>query len=223
MTDQTTSTALRTLDWGRIAMVPLSVLFGALAVGRLLVLLREGSDATSTLAVAMLTAGLTACFYGLIVWAYLRRGPARATSGVRLALLAAPVATFLPLALPHTAEGGVATGVVLLGDLLLVLGLSWSAWALRCLDRSLSIVPQARELVDHGPYSVVRHPLYLGEIVAMLGLALTLGGALPLGLLVLLVVLQCYRAVQEEALLVTALPGYDLYRSRTARVLPGLF
>ena len=36
------------------------------------------------------------------------------------------------------------------------------------LGKSFSIIPQARRLVREGPYSVVRHPLYLAEEVALL-------------------------------------------------------
>lgn len=210
------------VDWGRVVMVSVSVLFGALSVGKIVTLLADGAGTAAAVG-AVASGALTALFYCLIVWAYLRRGPARATSRVTLALVAAPVATFLPFALPHLATGGASGTTILVGDLLLVAGLMWSVWSVRCLDRSLSVVPQARVLVEHGPYRLVRHPLYLGELVAMLGLALTLGGALPLVGWVTLVLLQCYRAVQEEALLTDFLPGYESYRSRTARVLPGLF
>lgn len=210
------------VDWGRVVMVSVSVIFGTLAVGEVMVL--ASGDARSTAVSAAIVAGvLTALFYCLIVWAYLRRGPARATSRVTLALIAAPVATFLPFALPHVATGGTSTGRVTVGSGLLLVGLLFSVWSVRCLDRSLSVVPQARVLVQHGPYRLVRHPLYLGELVAMLGLALTLGGALPIVGWALLVLLQCYRAVQEESLLTSFLPGYEAYRSRTARVVPGLF
>jgi protein-S-isoprenylcysteine O-methyltransferase Ste14 len=37
------------------------------------------------------------------------------------------------------------------------------------LGRSFSIFPEGRELVTHGPFSVVRHPLYLTEQIAALG------------------------------------------------------
>jgi protein-S-isoprenylcysteine O-methyltransferase Ste14 len=40
------------------------------------------------------------------------------------------------------------------------------------LGRSISILPQARQLVTSGPYAFVRHPLYLGEMTAMLGIAM---------------------------------------------------
>lgn len=211
------------IDWGRVAMVPLSTILGVMAVAQIIVLLRDGDSQVSNLATAVVTAGLTGVFYCLIIWAYLRREPAKRTSRVALALVAAPVATFLPFALPYGGNGSASTGAVFVGGALLVAGLSFSVWALRCLDRSLSVVPQARQLVDHGPYSLVRHPLYLGELLAMLGLALTLGGILPLVGWLVLVGLQCYRAVQEEALLGSALPDYQAYRLRTARVLPGLF
>lgn len=218
---QTAAAPTRRLDWGRVAMVPLSIGFGALSVAEVITLLSEGGQRSALL--PTVSAALTSAFYALIVWAYFRRGPAITTSRVTLALAAAPVATFLPFAMPFVATGTGSGGTLVLGNTLLVLGLVWSVWSVKCLDRSLSMVPQARVLVDHGPYSVVRHPLYLGEIVAMLGLALTLGGPVPLVLWLTLVGLQCYRATQEESLLTTFLPGYLAYRDRTARVLPGLY
>ncbi len=211
----------RRIDWGRAVMVPAAVLFGGAAVAKLAELLAGEGGAQAWAAVG--TALLTAAFYGLMVWAYLRRGAARATSTVTLALLAAPVATFLPFALPHVGTGSAPGVVVVIGDVLLVAGLAFSVWSLRHLDRCLSVVPQARQVVDTGPYAKVRHPLYSGEIVAMLGLALTLGGLLPLLLWLALAGLQAYRAVQEEALLAAVLPGYSDYAARTARILPWVF
>ena len=216
-----TSTPGRRLDLGRVIMVPVSILCGVAAIGKIVSLLNDGSPLGAL--GAIVTAGLTTIFYALFVYAYLRRGPARATSAVTLALIAAPVATFLPFSLPYVAAGGASTGIIAVGDLLLVLGMAWSLWSVRCLDRSLSLVPQARVLIEHGPYRLVRHPLYLGELVAVLGLALTLGGTAPLVVWIGLTLLQCYRAVQEESLLSEHLPGYADYRARTARVLPGLF
>jgi protein-S-isoprenylcysteine O-methyltransferase Ste14 len=200
-----------------MGMVAVSVLAGSFSLSRLVALPEDGGGIGSAL-----TAGLTAVFYGLLVWAYLRRGPANSTSQVRSALVAAPVATFLPFGLPFLGTGD-STGSLIISDGLMVLGLTWSVWSLKSLDRSISIVPQARKLVDHGPYRKVRHPLYLGEIVTVLGFALALGGPLPLVGWVLLVVLQAYRATQEELLLGTAIPEYRAYQLRTSRILPGVF
>ncbi len=201
------------LDWGRLAMVPLGVL-GALAAGS--ALLRHTGPAH------LAAAGLTLAFYAFLVWAYLRRGVARSTSTSWSVWIAAPLATVLPLTLPFVAAGGVGTAVLVAGEVLLVAGMAWSVWSVRVLDRSLSVIPQARELVRRGPYAQVRHPLYLGELVATLGLALTLGGPLPLAGWAVLVALQAYRARHEERLLGAALPGYEEYRRSTALLVPGV-
>jgi protein-S-isoprenylcysteine O-methyltransferase Ste14 len=213
----------RRIDWGRTAMVPISVLLGGLALLRLVSLLGGGEGSALETAATAVTALITAAFYVLIIRAYLRRGAAKATSRVWLAHVAGPLATFLPFGLPFVGTGGAGLVAQVVGNVLLMAGFGYSLWALRCLDRSLSIVPQARHLVQHGPYASVRHPLYLGELVAMFGLALTVGGSGPLLLWVGLVGLQAYRAVQEERLLRANLPEYADYQTRTARILPGVF
>lgn len=200
-------------DWGRPGMIMLGVLGASTATAAVL---RHAGPARVAAGV------LTLAFYVLLVWAYLRRRSARSTSRDWTVWLAAGLATLLPLALPLLGDGRAGAVPLASGEVLLVLGMAWSVWSIRALDLSLSVVPQARELVRHGPYAHVRHPLYLGEIVATLGVALSFGGPLPLAGWVVLVGLQAYRAAHEERLLEATLPAYREYRRATAPLVPGV-
>jgi protein-S-isoprenylcysteine O-methyltransferase Ste14 len=69
----------------------------------------------------------------------------------------------------------------------------------------------------------VRHPLYTGELVTVLGIVLRDVRPVALGLWVVLVLLQVYRASAEERLLSQAVPGYRDYLASTSRFVPGLY
>ena len=136
---------------------------------------------------------------------------------------AAVIATLTPFAIPllHAAPPG--HGRQYAADGLLAAGMAWSVWSLRYLGRNLSVFAQARELVDGGPYRLIRHPLYAGEIVSSLGLAVFAGTIAAFGVLLAFCVLQGYRVLREEEILLQALPQYRGYRSRTAALFPGMF
>jgi protein-S-isoprenylcysteine O-methyltransferase Ste14 len=170
-----------------------------------------------------LTAVLICAFYGLIIWSYLRRGRAVATTGSRLACCVAVVATCTPFVFPLLAGAYPASAALVSGDVLLAVGTAWSVWSLRHLGKNLSVIAQARGVAERGPYRYVRHPLYTGEIVSGLGLAITAGTWPAFALWTALIAMQVYRARREEQVLVQALPGYRDYRARTAALLPGLF
>jgi protein-S-isoprenylcysteine O-methyltransferase Ste14 len=205
-------------DLGRLIMIPAAALLLVVDMTAL-----AHSAGSTTGALHWLGMMLVCAYYALIIWCYLRRGPAVATSGSVTAHAAAVVATLIPFALPllHAAPPG--TGQDYAADGLLVAGTAWSVWSLRSLGRSLSVLAQARDVVERGPYRWVRHPLYTGEIVASLGLAVTIGTAAAAAVWLALCILQVYRALREEQVLLRALPGYRVYRSRTAALLPGLF
>jgi len=162
-------------------------------------------------------------FYALIMWCYLRRGPAVATCRSVTAHVAAVVATFTPFVFPLLLASSPGAGRQFAADVLVLGGVTWSVWSLRFLGRNLSVLAQARNVVDRGPYRWVRHPLYAGEIVSSLGLAIAAGSAAAAGLWLALCALQGYRALREEQVLLRALPGYRVYRARTAALLPGIF
>lgn len=198
-------------------MVPAAVALLVLQAARL------AHRGAPTGALAWLGLGLACAFYLLLIWCYLRRGPALATSGSVTGHIAAIAATWSPLALPllrGTAPGAGQQGAA---DVLLLAGLSWSLWTLRFLGRSFSVIAQARAVVDRGPYRWVRHPLYLGEIVSSLGVAVAANSPVAVIVWLGLCGLQAYRAVREEQVLLRTLPRYSEYRRRTAALLPRLF
>lgn len=107
-------------------------------------------------------------------------------------------------------------------------GWAMIALALRANAFAVTAVRVQRErqhvVVDTGPYSVVRHPMYAGNPMVTLGLSLWLGSyaatlcaIIPLALLML-------RIVLEERLLRRQLPGYSDYVKRVRyRLVPGVW
>ncbi len=217
----TSASSSRRLDTGKLVMVPASMLMLTVDIRAQAAAVTASSSAVEVL--RALSAAIVCAFYALIVWSYLRRGPAVATSPSITASTVAVIATLTPFAFPLLYGAPPGPGRQLAADLLLVAGTTWSVWSLRYLGRNLSVIAQARGVADRGPYRFVRHPLYTGEIVSAFGLALAAGTAPAFALLVTLILMQLYRAFREEQVLVQALPGYREYRARTAALVPGLF
>jgi protein-S-isoprenylcysteine O-methyltransferase Ste14 len=107
--------------------------------------------------------------------------------------------------------------------LLILCGVVFALYAVLWLGRSFSVMPEARRLVTNGPYSVIRHPLYLGEAVALAGVTLQFLSPWALALLALQCIFQLERMKNEELVLSRAFPDYQDYAARTARLLPGLY
>jgi protein-S-isoprenylcysteine O-methyltransferase Ste14 len=203
-------------DYGRLIMIPTAV--GFVLVDGAALVTGSGTDP-----LRWVSTGLVCGFYALIIWCYLQRGPASATSRSVTAHAAAVTAMLVPFVFPllgATPPGGARQWA---GDALVAGGTAWAVWSLRSLGRSVSVLAQARVLVERGPYQWIRHPLYTGEIVSSLGLALLAGSLAALAVWLGFCFLQAYRAVREEQLLVAAMPAYRGYRARTAALLPGLF
>ena len=127
------------------------------------------------------------------------------------------VVAYLPVEDSTSTTGLLASsGVVLLGTV-------FTIWSLAVLGRCFGLFPEVRGLVLRGPYRLVRHPVYLGEIVAALGLLLAKPHLLVVALLAVFVVLQYWRTIFEERALVAAYPEeYPAYALRVSRLVPGV-
>jgi protein-S-isoprenylcysteine O-methyltransferase Ste14 len=102
------------------------------------------------------------------------------------------------------------------------LGLILAAASLASLGRCFGIFPEVRGLVQHGPYRIVRHPLYLAEIIASVGGILTALSPYSVAVFIVFVALQFKRATYEEQVLTTMFPDYREYAGRTWRLIPGV-
>jgi protein-S-isoprenylcysteine O-methyltransferase Ste14 len=79
-------------------------------------------------------------------------------------------------------------------------------------------------VVTSGPYRVVRHPLYAGEILMVVATPLVLGSAWALVITGIVIVLFVARTAWEDQTLRRELSGYEAYAARTRyRLVPGLW
>lgn len=148
----------------------------------------------------------------------LKRAPARRRAREPVAYLACGAA-ILPVALQAPTESASA-GFVLAGEFVTLLGCAWMLVAALALGRCFGVLPEVRGLVTHGPYRLVRHPLYLGEFGAMAGLLLASPTPRNLAAGAVFVVAQATRMRLEERALANEFPEYVAYAARTPRILP---
>jgi protein-S-isoprenylcysteine O-methyltransferase Ste14 len=112
--------------------------------------------------------------------------------------------------------------VTIPSSILLGVGLLLSIVSLATLGRCFGVFPEVRGLVTRGPYAIIRHPLYLAEIIAGLGGLLPRMSPLMLLMFVVFVGLQYWRSTFEERVLEQAFPDYAAYRRTTWRIIPGV-
>jgi protein-S-isoprenylcysteine O-methyltransferase Ste14 len=75
-------------------------------------------------------------------------------------------------------------------------------------------VGMEQTLVSTGPYSLVRHPMYSGAVVMLIGVPLALGSWWGLLTVIPIVVVIVWRLLDEEKFLEKNLPGYLAYRNK---------
>jgi protein-S-isoprenylcysteine O-methyltransferase Ste14 len=162
-------------------------------------------------------------FAAVLIFMLVARRPAAAKSRGIFPRVTAFFGAYLGvgiLTLPHHPlnwEFNVLSTALILG------GMSFALWGLLWLGRSISIMSEARRLVVGGPYSVVRHPLYLGEQMALVGVVLQYISPFALALVGLQFVFQLYRMGFEEEILTENFPEYAEYMKRTPRLIPGIY
>ncbi len=170
-----------------------------------------------------LPTALYLCFCAIPVGIYLFRPRPQARDGRFVARAAAFGGTTMLLvvgALPVPYRFALPVPLRVLATPLAIVAFSIALVSLAHLRRNLSIIPEARRLVLSGPYHVVRHPLYLGELLAAIAVVLGDPGVWAVVALLPYFAVQMLRARFEEALLTRTFPQYREYAKQTRRLLP---
>ena len=163
---------------------------------------------------------LTFAFCGLIATLFLSRRAPRGSRARPAAMVVALAGTFMMSATvvqPVTTQDWRALA---LADSLLAIGLSFSIYAASSLGRCFGLAAEARGVITSGAYRLVRHPLYLGEFIAALGVLLPVLAPLTTLIFGLFCLCQVTRAMLEERVLAASFPEYTAYRRQTPALLP---
>lgn len=153
-----------------------------------------------------------------------------------------PRRSSLVLGMAHTAS--LAAVVVFpwlgVGDLALSAAVAWAAlavmglglalqlWAMRVLGPLFTPKLQAADaqpIVERGPYRLVRHPGYLGQIIFWLAFAVATRNALTIAVVIVADAIGYGLRIQTEEQLLRATVGarYRAYAARRARLVPGMW
>lgn len=113
--------------------------------------------------------------------------------------------------------------LVLAGDLSVVFGfyIVFRVFCVNTFTAATVEITEQQTVISTGPYAFVRHPMYSGALILLLGTPLALGswwGLVPFAFMVVVIVV---RLLNEEKFLLANLPGYAEYAARVKyRLIP---
>src|SRR5215467_5461173 len=148
---------------------------------------------------SLLSSFCLASLYMLLALLIMTRPPAKAQADGLLPRIAAFVGSYLPWTIAFFGKTDqvlpnlLSTACVLIGTIMMLV-------TVRHLGRSFSLVPQARSVVQTGPYQWIKHPLYLSEEIAVLGVVLQYLTPVTVIVFVLHIVVQVCRILYDPTL-----------------------
>lgn len=148
----------------------------------------------------------------------------RATRRVVVPLLAAHL-VLAGLDVGRLQRSAVPLALQAIGFALCLTGFGFAAWTVFTNPFASSAVriqeERAQEVIMHGPYALVRHPMYLGVVLVCVGSGLALGSYWAGLALLPIVPLFVRRTRLEDRMLHDELPGYRAYAARVRwRIVP---
>ncbi len=116
----------------------------------------------------------------------------------------------------------------ILGFILIISGYTFAGWALaeNSFFSTMVRIQTDREhtVCDSGPYGIVRHPGYAGNILALPGMVLAFGSVWTIISVIVALIIAVIRTVLEDKTLQEELPGYWDYANRVRyRLIPFVF
>jgi protein-S-isoprenylcysteine O-methyltransferase Ste14 len=116
--------------------------------------------------------------------------------------------------------------VSVLGNVLVALGLMIDLRVFRENSYGASTIEkmEGQRVISTGPYAVMRHPMYVGAVIMVLGVPLALGSYWGLVFMLIIIPVLMLRILDEEKLLRRELDGYNAYaRDVRYRLVPGIW
>jgi protein-S-isoprenylcysteine O-methyltransferase Ste14 len=183
-----------------------------------------GNDAVSWKFFAdVVSRSSTILFLGLAsILFVIRLKPIKKAKGILPRVLAIG-GTFFVALVTFFPRANLSTAQTVIASLLSLVGTGLSVFALAHLGRSFSLMAEARRLVTSGPYRFMRHPLYVFEAVASLGIVLQFYSFYTVLIYLAYCFLQFQRMKNEEVVLEVVFPEYQTYKLKTARLIPGIY
>jgi protein-S-isoprenylcysteine O-methyltransferase Ste14 len=113
--------------------------------------------------------------------------------------------------------------VIILGDLLVALGLLMVFFVFKenTFTSATIEVDKDQKVISSGLYSIIRHPMYSGAFIMLLGVPLSLGSWWGIFALIPLISVIVWRLLNEERFLLKNLKGYkEYYQKVHFRLIP---